>query len=141
MTGPSATEYPRFWKTRTISFRVRMIGGSAPIGRRMPGREMSGDDSANVPECSADSALGLFGEARKRGCVVHRQVREDLAVQLNAGNFQTVDELAVAHPTQFGGGADADNPQRAVLALLLLAAGIGKLQRAIDGFFRRAVKF
>jgi len=33
-----------------------------------------------------------------------------------------------------GGGADADDPQRAVLALLLLAAGIGELQPALNRF-------
>jgi hypothetical protein len=55
--------------------------------------------------------------------------------------LESVDELVVAHPVQFGGGADADDPQRAVLALFLFASGIGELQSAVNGFFRRAVQF
>jgi hypothetical protein len=37
-------------------------------------------------------------------------------------------------PLMRAGGADADDPEGAELALLLLAAGVGKLEAALDGF-------
>ncbi len=39
-----------------------------------------------------------------------------------------------------GGGADADDPERAVLALFLFAAGVGELQSALDGFLGSLVE-
>ena len=90
---------------------------------------------------SAQGALRLLGEALKGGGVVDRQISQNLAVELNARALQSVDELAVAHAVQLGSGADADNPQRAVLALLLLASGVGEPQAAFHGLFRRAVQF
>src|ERR1700678_4470823 len=76
----------------------------------------------------------------KSGRIFHRQIRQDLAVQFDAGLLQSADELVVVQPVQAGGGANAHDPDRPVLALLLFAAGIGKLQSALDGFFRGAVK-
>ena len=52
-----------------------------------------------------------------------------------------MDELVVAHPIQLGGGANADDPQRAVLAFFLLASGVGELQTAFDRFLGGAVEF
>src|SRR5271156_2520334 len=78
---------------------------------------------------------------RKSCCILNRQIGQNLAVELHAGLLQSADELVVVQSIQAGGGADAHDPDRAVLALFLLAARVGKLQRAVDGFFRRAVEF
>src|SRR3954466_5180662 len=98
--------------------------------------------SAECQLCSPfNSAFRLLGEALKGCGVFDREVSQDLAVELQARRLQAVDELVVAHAVQLGRGADADNPQRAILTLLLLASGIGELQATIDSFFRRTVKF
>src|SRR5712671_3563184 len=89
----------------------------------------------------ADGALRLLGEAFKSARILYRQVGQNLAVEFHSSHFQAVDELVVAHPIQFGGGADAHDPQRAILPLALLASGVGELEAALDGFFRGAVEF
>ena len=80
--------------------------------------------------------LRLLAQRRKSSRIVDRQIGQDLAVQLDAGLLQAVDELAVADAVQLGGGADAHNPDGTVLALLLLAAAVGELQPALDRLFR-----
>src|SRR3982074_903116 len=89
----------------------------------------------------ADGALRLLGEALKSARIPYRQIGENLAVQFDPRHFEPVDELVIAHPIQFGGGADAHDPQRAVLPLALLASGVGELEAALDSFFRRTVEF
>lgn len=50
--------------------------------------------------------------------------REDLAVELDVRFLQSIDELGVAHPVFAGGGVKAHRPERAEIALLLLAATV-----------------
>ena len=85
--------------------------------------------------------LRLLAQRRKPSRIVDRQIGEDLAVQFDVGLLQAVDELAVAEAVQLGGSADAHNPDGAELALLLLAAAVGKLQPALDLLFRLTVQF
>src|ERR1700678_3708555 len=85
--------------------------------------------------------LRLLRQMRKSRRILNSQIREDLTIELDSGFLQSADELVVVQSIQAGGGADAHDPDRPVLALLLLAAGVGKLQRAIDGFFCRTVEF
>src|ERR1700719_2595177 len=89
----------------------------------------------------AESALSLLGKALKRAGIIYREVGQNLAIQFDSAFFETVDELVVAHPVQFGGGADAHNPERAVLPLFLFASGVGKLEPALYRFFGRPVEF
>src|SRR5581483_2883838 len=77
--------------------------------------------------CPAECALRLLGEALKGARIVHRQVTEDFAIQFHARLFQSADELVVIQSIQAGGGANAHDPQRAVLALFLPASSVGKL--------------
>src|SRR5690606_11044019 len=79
-----------------------------------------------------ESAFRLFGQRRKTLRVVHGNVRQHLAIQGDAGLHQAVDEAAVAHAVDAGRGIDARDPQGAELALLLLAADVGVLQRLRD---------
>src|SRR5271156_4779103 len=51
-----------------------------------------------------------------------------------------MDELGIANPVQFGGCADADDPKRPELALLLPAANVGELETTLDGFLRCLVE-
>src|SRR6266496_742732 len=89
----------------------------------------------------AQSALCLLGEALKSGWIFDCQIGKDFAVQSDAGFLEAVDERAVAHAVQLGGGADAHDPQRPVLTLALVATAVGALQPAPNGFFGRAVEF
>ena len=70
----------------------------------------------------SECALGLIGERGKSRRVVDGEVGQDLAIQLDASLLQPMDELRIADPVEFGGCADADDPKRPKLALLLPAA-------------------
>src|SRR5688572_2128959 len=78
--------------------------------------------SRSYIELRGESRLGLLGDLAERSDVVHRDVRQRLAVQLDAGLQQAVHEAAVAQAVHAGGGVDAHDPQRTELALALLAA-------------------
>ena len=71
---------------------------------------------------------------------MQRDIRQNLAVQIDAGGLQAVHELAVGNAGFAAGRIDADNPERAVVALLVLAADIGELQAALDGLLGCAVE-
>src|SRR5690606_35082657 len=55
-----------------------------------------------------------------------------LAVDLDAGLVQAVDQLAVGEPVLARGGVDARDPQAAEIALALLAVAIGVDPGALD---------
>src|SRR5580704_1767459 len=80
---------------------------------------------------------GGFGCGHERGeCggVFHRDVREDFAVEGDTGGFQAVDQLAVGQAVVACGGADALDPELAILALLDAAVALGVAIGAIGGF-------
>ena len=77
----------------------------------------------------------------ERGIVVQRDIRQRLAVQVQAGRFQAVQELAIGNADFPARRVDADDPQRAELALLVLAADVGEFQPALHGLLRRAIEF
>src|SRR6185312_5820122 len=54
--------------------------------------------------------------------------------EFDSGGLEAVDELRVADAVELGGGVDAHDPERAILALFLLAARVGELHAALDGF-------
>ena len=68
--------------------------------------------------------------------IEHSHIRENLAVEINAGHLEAVDQLVVGDAVIASGGADTLNPQRAVVALARTSVAIGISQRTIDGFFR-----
>ena len=73
------------------------------------------------------------------GCV-DGEVREHLAVELDAGGLEAAHQLRVGEPVLARRGVDADDPEAAVLALLVLAADVGVLRRRFDRFFRCAIQ-
>src|SRR3989475_3594327 len=79
----------------------------------------------------------FFGELAERGRIPHRQVRQNLAVNLHAGDLQPVHKLAVGHPRVARGGADSLHPELAVLPLFVAAVPIGETVRAVDRLLRR----
>src|SRR5262245_55223986 len=75
--------------------------------------------------------LGLGHERCESLRLMDRQVRQHLAVDLDAGLVQAVDEAAVGQAVLAGGGVDALHPQRPEVALARLAVAIGILQRLL----------
>src|SRR5215471_12660146 len=76
----------------------------------------------------------------ERAFVVQGDLRQDLAIQVHARGLQAVHELAVGNAGCPAGCIDTDDPQRAIVALLVLASDIGELQSALDRFLRRAMQ-
>src|SRR5207237_7023594 len=74
----------------------------------------------------------LGDDRRERFGLVHRDVREHLAVQRDAGEVQRVDELAVGQPLGADRGVDALDPQSAEAPLLHLAVAVGILPGLLD---------
>src|SRR5260370_1856633 len=85
-------------------------------------------------------SFGFGHELGEAGGVLHRDVRKDLAVQRDACSFEAVNQLSVRQAVVAGGGADALNPQAAVLALLDAAVALGVTVGAIGGFLRGLVE-
>jgi len=83
--------------------------------------------------CGGKRVLGRDGEGGEAGGVVGGDVGEDLAIEGVAGELETVDEGRVAHAVEAAGGVDTDDPESAILALLLLTAGVGEHESALDG--------
>src|SRR5687767_11524487 len=67
---------------------------------------------------------GFLGKPSERLGVADGDVREHLAVELDAGLLEAVHELAVAHALLAGGGVDADDPQAPEVALLVAAVAV-----------------
>ena len=74
---------------------------------------------------SGDLCLRGLGQLGEASGIVHSDIGEHLAVQIDTGFLQTEHQLAVGQSVQTGCSIDAGDPQRAVLSILLLAAGIG----------------
>ena len=85
--------------------------------------------------------FGRFTQCYKTRSVIRRDIGQDFAVQFNACLFQAADELVVADALSAGSGADTHDPDRAVLAFLLLAARIGEFESALYRFFCGALEF
>ena len=66
---------------------------------------------------SGQRGFGLLGDLVKCRLVVHGQIGQDLAVDIDRCLLQAVHEHAVAHAQLAHGGVDAGDPQRAEFAL------------------------
>src|SRR5690348_823461 len=88
---------------------------------------------------SSQAGLGLLGNRTKRRDVVHGEIRQHLAVDGDAGLVEARDQAAVGQPELARGRVDAHDPQRAELALLLLAADVGVLLGLGDGLLGNAI--
>src|SRR5690606_15980844 len=87
---------------------------------------------------SLELGLGLFDDGGEGSRLVHGKIGEDLAIHLDAGLQQAMDEHAVAQAMFAGRGVDARDPQGAEIALLLAAIAIGILPGLDDGLVGRA---
>src|SRR5271155_2871574 len=76
-------------------------------------------------------------EARR---IVDGDIRQNLAVQIDARALQPVDELAVGNLRSPTCGVDAHDPKRAKVALLDTPADVAVTESFFDGLLRRSVQ-
>src|SRR4051812_27779212 len=76
---------------------------------------------------------GLGDDGAERLAFVHRDIGQDLAVEVDSGELQAVHELAVGQALGADRGVDPLDPQRPERALLHLAVAIGILAGLLDG--------
>src|SRR5581483_6571385 len=74
----------------------------------------------------------LVADARERLGVADRQVGEHLAVDLDPGGPEPVDELRVRHAVTARRCVDADDPEAAEVALAVTPVAVGVAARALD---------
>src|SRR5262245_20921225 len=81
--------------------------------------------------------LRQLRERAERLGIRDRQLRQDLAVDLDARSLESRDQPAVREPVQAGRRVDAGDPEHAELALALLAVAIRVLPAFFDRFAGR----
>src|SRR5438132_1082083 len=84
--------------------------------------------------------LGGLGELREPLGVAHRHLGQDLAIEQDPGPLEPGHEPRVREPDLPARGVDADDPEAAEEALLLLSPTIGERAGAEDGLGRRTVE-
>jgi hypothetical protein len=80
----------------------------------------------------------LLDQGIKGHLVADGDVGQHLAVEFDVRGLEAFDEAAVADAGVAAGRVEADDPQAADLALLLLAIAVGVLPRVLDSVFRVA---
>src|SRR4051794_3917523 len=85
------------------------------------------------------AGLGDLGDRGKPGRIVHREIREDLAIDGDLRLGETGDQPGVRQADRASRRIDADDPQRAEVALAALTIARGVIERALDGLVRTAV--
>src|ERR1700742_2894421 len=73
-------------------------------------------------------------QARERRSILHRDVSEHFAVQLNAGLLQSVNQVAICDAVEPGGSTDTLNPQPTILPFLNAAVAKRVAIRSIRRF-------
>src|ERR1700730_17016914 len=136
---PRKNGWKQYGKSRFLAGLRRL--GMTKFKNRLPPEMTKFKANCRRPilRCTCDRSLCLLSQTLKSLRLFNRQICQDLAIKLNASQFQPMNELVVAHPTQFGGGSNADNPKGTKLALPLFASRISKLEPTFDCFFRRTV--
>src|SRR5664279_172843 len=99
---------------------IRREGRSAPPGRR----------AARRAGWAPLGALGDLDDPPEGGGIANGEVGQHLAVDLDIRLLQALDEPSVGDTVQAGGRVDPDDPQRAHLALALLAVA-GRIRERV----------
>src|SRR5688572_7785073 len=82
--------------------------------------------------CLLQSLLRLLRNGRKSRRFPDREIRQDLAVQLDPGALHAIDELRIGQSVLARTGIDALDPQAAEVALLGAPVAVGVLQALFD---------
>src|SRR5260370_21547771 len=85
-------------------------------------------------------SLGFGYELSEASGILYGDVRKDLAVERDARGFEAVNQLAIGEAVVAGSGADALDPELAILAFFDAAIALGVTVGAIGGFLRGLVE-
>src|SRR3984957_7810863 len=116
---------------------VRGIWSAPRRARRRPARRRL-PRALPPPRCGGrrsrlgEGAPGDFDELLKRARDLDRDIREHLAIHLDASLLEAVHELVVCKAVLAGRSVDARDPQGAHVALALLAVAIRVGERMLD---------
>src|SRR6476469_6350083 len=78
-------------------------------------------------------ALGLGDDGAERLAFMHRDIGQDLPVEVDVGELERVDELAIGQALRADRRVDPLDPQSAEAPLLHLAVAVGILPGLLDG--------
>src|SRR5690606_7159761 len=110
----------------------RALRAPAPRGPRGPRAR----PPRRAPDRSGRLGPRLLDQRGERLRIRDRQLRQVLAVDLDPGLVEAVDQLAVGQAVLARGRVDARDPQAAEGALALLAVPVGIGPGALDGLAR-----
>jgi len=88
---------------------------------------------------SADCSFGGFNYSIEAGRIGNGDFAEHLAVQLDFGLFEAIDELAVPYTALAAGSAQTYNPKASEIAFSPFAVDSGIDSRSYGGFFCKTV--
>jgi hypothetical protein len=88
-----------------------------------------------------DGGGRLIGKRLETRRILHRELGQHLAVDLDPGLVEAVDKSAVGQPVLARGRVDALDPERAERALLTLAVAVLILQRLLDRLLATRIVF
>ena len=87
-----------------------------------------------------EAGFRLLHDSGEGGSVNDGEVSEDLAIELDVGEFKAFDEAGVGQTFVPDGSGNTLNPEATELSLTLLTVTILVLTGFVDGIFRVAVK-
>src|SRR5690606_24651421 len=124
----------RRWSARTC-----LITGLAGLAITSPWTDCVAGAKRTLGLCR-DRVPGDLDEGGEAFLVANREISENLAVDRHTRGGQAVDERAVGHAVQTGGGVDPLDPQPAHVTLAIAAIAVGVLQRAHQRLVRALVE-
>jgi len=83
--------------------------------------------------------LGLLNNSRKGLLLIHREIRQNLAIDLDIGLLESGNQPAVGQAIGAGTRIDTGNPQRPELTLALFAVTVGVLLRLDNRLFGNTI--
>src|SRR5579872_7161279 len=122
----------------SISLRVRLEPALTRATMNKKGG-LTASFRLRFSDSGAQARFSLTRNPFESGLIEDGNVREHLAIDLDRGFLQAIDQGAVGHAEFPRGRVDANDPQRAKIALLAAAVAIRVLTRAHDRLFGDSV--
>ena len=107
---------------------VETYGNYVKMGMDLALEEVNASGGVN-------GGLGLDHQGTESGGIMHGNVGQHLAVNLDPGLIQPVDKAAIRHIVLAGRGIDALDPQRTKRTLAPFTVAVGVLHRFLDRLF------
>src|SRR5262249_35114151 len=108
--------------TDTRLIQCREVAAAGNLAKRLAheGTQVVQDLRSRLG-CDSEGSFRLGSDGAKGSGIVHSQVGQHLAIDLNLSLQQAIDQPAVGQSVQTRCGVDTRDPERAELALLLAA--------------------